>query len=225
MKKEIKILFVDDHSVILKGVVSMLEESSSYIFNITTKSNCDAAYEAIKIVDKTTPFDVIFSDLSFGESQSKIKSGEELIKILNSELPSLKKGVITGHSETNRVYNVIQNTQPSAYLLKDNLNTNELVFAIDQMLKGEKYYTHIVHQKILKRSIVQISRDNVALQILDELPKHPKISNMVGIIKKDDGKELKIRSIENKLSELRITLNAKNNTDLVLKAKELGLID
>lgn len=225
MKEEIKILLVDDHAVILKGIVSMLEETKSYTFNITTKSNCDDAYEAIKIADKTTPFHIVFSDLSFAETHSKIKSGEELIKILNFELPHLKKGVITGHSETNRVFNVIQNINPSAYLLKDNLNTNELVFAINQMLAGEKYYTHIVHQKILKRSIVQISMDDVALQILQELPNHPKISNMVGFITKNDGRELKIRSIENKLSELRATLNAQNNTDLVLKAKELGLID
>jgi hypothetical protein len=109
-------------------------------------------------------------------------------------------------------------------LLKDNLNTTELLFAINQILLGETYYTHIVHQKILKRSIIQISMDDVALQILQELPNHTKLSNMVGSIKKD-GKFMKIRSIESKLSKLRLTLNAKNNTDLVLKAKELGIID
>ena len=224
MKKEVKILFVDDHPVILKGVASMLEETINYAFNIITKSNCDDAFETIKIANKTTPFDIVFSDLSFTETNCKIKSGEALIKILNQELPLLKKGVITGHSETNRVFNVIENTKPSAYLLKDNLNTSELVFAINQMLLGETYYTHVVHQKILKRSIVQISMDDVALQILQELPNHPKLNNMVGCIKKD-GKLLKKRSIESKLSKLRITLNAKNNTDLVLKAKELGIID
>jgi two-component system capsular synthesis response regulator RcsB len=36
---------------------------------------------------------------------------------------------------------------------------------------------------------------------------------------------MKLRSIETKLSNLRADLNANNNTDLVLKAKELGVID
>lgn len=224
MKKEVKILFVDDHAVILKGVVSMLKEITDYVFTIVTKLNCDDAYDAIIMANKTAPFDIIFSDLSFSQTNLKIKSGEALIKILNQEFPNLKKGIITGHSETNRVFNVIENIKPSVYLLKDNLNTNELVFAINQMLLGETYYTHIVHQKILKRSIVQISMDDVALQILQELPNHTKLSNMVGCIKKE-GKLLQKRSIESKLSKLRLTLNAKNNTDLVLKAKELGIID
>jgi hypothetical protein len=67
--------------------------------------------------------------------------------------------------------------------------------------------------------------DDIAIQILEELPKHSKISNLVGHIKKEDGKPLKIRSIETKLADLRVDLDAKNNTDLVLKAKELGIID
>lgn len=36
---------------------------------------------------------------------------------------------------------------------------------------------------------------------------------------------MRLRSIETKLSNLRADLGANNNTDLVLKAKELGVID
>jgi hypothetical protein len=36
---------------------------------------------------------------------------------------------------------------------------------------------------------------------------------------------IKLRSIETKLGILRADLNANNNTDLILKAKELGIID
>ena len=67
--------------------------------------------------------------------------------------------------------------------------------------------------------------DDVAIQILKQLPKQSKIINLEGKIKKSDGKLMKIRAIENKLANLRIDLNAQNNTDLVLKAKELGIID
>jgi hypothetical protein len=67
--------------------------------------------------------------------------------------------------------------------------------------------------------------DDVAIQILKELPNHAKISNLEGIIVKNDGTKIKLRSIESKLANLRIDLNAVNNTDLILKAKELGVID
>ena len=48
---------------------------------------------------------------------------------------------------------------------------------------------------------------------------------MEGIIKKNDGTRIKLRSIEAKLANLRTDLNANNNTDLILKVKELGIID
>ena len=84
---------------------------------------------------------------------------------------------------------------------------------------------HEIHQKIMKRNIVQIQMDDVAVQILKELPNHPKISNLEGVITKSDGSVIKLRSIETKLGILRTDLNANNNTDLILKAKELGIID
>ena len=67
--------------------------------------------------------------------------------------------------------------------------------------------------------------DDIAIQILRELPNYPKLANLEGVIIKGDGSFLKLRSIETKLGNLRADLNAVNNTDLVLKAKELGVID
>ena len=77
----------------------------------------------------------------------------------------------------------------------------------------------------MRRNVIQMQMDEVALQILRELPNHPKISNLEGVIKKANGDDLKLRSIESKLSNLRVDLEANNNIDLVLKAKELGMID
>jgi DNA-binding NarL/FixJ family response regulator len=225
VKNKIRVLLVDDHLLILKGLIAMFDEILNLTFDIVYKTSCDSAYETLILSENTNPFDIVFTDLSFGDTNGKIKSGEELINQLRESLPNLKIGIITGHSETNRVFNVIENQQPLGYLLKDSCSANELGFAIQQMLQNQKYYSFLVHQKILKRSIVQISMDEVALQILQELPKHSKLSNLVGHIKKEDGKLLKIRSIEIKLAGLRLDLDAKNNTDLVLKAKELGIID
>jgi hypothetical protein len=52
-----------------------------------------------------------------------------------------------------------------------------------------------------------------------------KISNLEGTIIKNDETKIKLRSIESKFANLRIDLNAVNNTGLILKAKELGVID
>lgn len=225
MPEQTKILLVDDHQLILEGILSYLKDIDG--LEIETANSCDDAFSKIKTSIHTTPFQIVFTDLSFDNQTQNVvlDGGESLIKAIQKEKIPIKVGVITGHSETNRVFNVIHNLNPSAYILKGKCNTDELTFAIQKMLKDEVYYTHEIHQKLLKRALIEIQMDDVAVQILKELPKHAKIANLEGLIKKSDGSELKVRSIESKLSKLRTDLQANNNTDLVLKAKELGIID
>jgi len=225
MQEIIKILLVDDHQLIIEGILSLLKDIDN--LDIHTVNSCDKAFSMLKTASHDDPFHIVFTDLSFDDTtdNSVLKGGEDLIKAIQKEDFNIKIGVITGHFETNRIFNVIQNLNPSAYILKGKCSTSELRFAIDMMLKGEIFYTHEIHQKLLKRTLIEIQMDDVALQILKELPNHPKISNLEGVIKKDDGSFVKIRTIENKLAKLRVDLNANNNTDLVLKAKELGVLD
>ena len=225
MSKKTKILLVDDHQLIIEGILSCLKNIDG--LEIETANSCDEAFSKIKSNLQTSPFHLIFTDLSF-DNQSQNNTfidGEALIKAIQEKEIPIKIGVITGHSETNRVFNIIKNLNPLAYILKGNCSVDELTFAIQKMLKDEVYYTHEIHQKLLKRALIEIQMDDIAIQILKELPKHPKISNLEGLIKKNDGSLLKVRSIESKLSKLRADLQANNNTDLVLKAKELGIID
>ena len=225
MADKIKILIVDDHQLIIQGLLCSLEEVGD--FEVVTTSDCDDALHLIKASEKSAPFQVVFTDLSFDNSTKEtiLNSGEALIKAIRVNEIQIKVAVITGHTETSRVYSVISNLKPNAYLLKSNCEAAEIGFAIQKMLKNEYYYSHIIHQKIIRRKITQIKIDDMALQILKELPNHPKISNLEGIIVKNNGNKIKLRSIETKLANLRIDLNAINNTDLILKAKELGFID
>ncbi|MDX8552362.1 response regulator [Tenacibaculum sp. 1B UA] len=225
MAGQTKILLVDDHQLILEGILSYLKDIDG--LEIETANSCDEAFSKIKSSLSENPFHIVFTDLSFDNQNQNVvlDGGEAFIKSILKEKIPIKVGVITGHSETNRIFNVIHNLNPSAYILKGKCSTDELTFAIQKMLKGEVYYTHEIHQKLLKRALVEIQMDDIAIQILKELPRHAKISNLEGLIKKDDGSLIKVRSIESKLSKLRTDLQANNNTDLVLKAKELGIID
>ncbi|WP_299156160.1 response regulator [uncultured Tenacibaculum sp.] len=220
-----KILLVDDHQLIIEGILSYLKDIDN--LEIETANSCDEAFSKIKTSLNSNPFHIVFTDLSFDNhhENNTLDGGESLIKALQQEKINIKMGVITGHSETNRVFNVIHNLNPSAYILKGNCSTDELTFAIQKIVKGEIYYTHEIHQKLLKRALIEIQMDEVAIQILKELPKHAKIGNLEGLIKKRDGSAIKVRSIESKLAKLRTDLQANNNTDLVLKAKELGILD
>ena len=225
MENKIRILIADDHQLVLEGFLNSLKELGD--FDVVTTTNCDAAFDLIKTHINSNPFQLLFTDLSFDNitEESDLGGGEELIKAIRNNEFDIKIGVITAHTETNRIYNVISNLNPNSYLLKSKSSATEIGFAVQKMLANEYYYTHEIHQKILRRNVVQIQMDDVAIQILKELPNHSKISNLEGVIKKNNGTAIKLRSIETKLANLRTDLNANNNTDLILKVKELGIID
>ena len=225
METKIRILIADDHQLVIQGILCSLKEVGD--FDVVSTTTCDEAFQLIKTHQNNNPFQLLFTDLSFDNStkDNNLDGGEELIKAIRNNEIDIKIAVITGHTETNRVYNVVSNLNPNAYLLKSKCDAIEIGFAVQKMLANDYYYTHEIHQKIMKRNIVQIQMDDVAVQILKELPNHPKISNLEGVITKSDGSVIKLRSIETKLGILRTDLNANNNTDLILKAKELGIID
>ena len=224
-KSDLRVLLVDDHELILKGILDTFHAIG--IRTVHTEKNCDKAFLSYKIArDKGDPFDLVFTDLSFDRSEEwDIKSGETLMRSIRNLGNPPPIGVITGHAETNRLYNVIKNQIPDAYILKHDCSQAELELAVIKMLRGEHYYSHEVHQKIMNRKLIDIRMDDSSLEILRQFSKQYKISNMVGVIKNKKGKELSLRSIDNRLAELRADLNAVNNIDLVVKAKELGVID
>ena len=225
-KERVKIIAVDDHNFLLEGIVNALDKHAE--IEIIGRSKCDDAYKEIKKAQVANDaFDILFTDLSFENvtNSDEIEDGEALIKRLDRDGIRPKTGIITGHSSINRVFNVIHNLNPLAYILKSNCSGDELYFAVQKMLNDEHFYTHSIHEKLMRRRIVEIQLDDVAIQILKELPRHSKIKNMVGVIQNTKGMELSLRTIENKLSNLRIDLDANNNIDLFTIAKELGIVD
>ena len=148
MASKKRILIVDDHELVILGILFSLKKIGN--FDIVTTTTCDAAFALILKHKKDRPFDIILTDLSF-ENTTKVTlldGGEALIKAIKNHNIDVKIGVITGHVETNRIYNVIQNLNPDAYLIKSKCGVTELGFAIEKMLANDFYYSHEVHQKI-----------------------------------------------------------------------------
>ena len=225
MADKIKVLIVDDHQITTLGLLYSLGEVGD--FDVVTTTDCDDAFQLIKASEKSAPFQILFTDLSFDNNtkETKLKGGEALIKAIRTNGIEIKVVVITGRTEIYRGYNVISNLKPNAYLLKSYCDAEEIGVAIQKILENEYYYSYKIHQKIMRTKIAQIKLDDVAIQILKELPNHPKIRNLEGVILNKNGIKIKLRSIELSLAKLRTDLNAVNNTDLILKAKELGVVD
>ena len=59
MENKINILIVDDHQLIIDGIISSLSTSDSY--KISSTNSCDEALRMIKRQSQTEAFDILFN--------------------------------------------------------------------------------------------------------------------------------------------------------------------
>jgi len=82
MKKELKLLIVDDHPVIIEAYRNVLATSDfidKYTFTIDTAINCDTAIRKINYSANSAHYDVLFLDIQLPPSSDGKKiSGEDL---------------------------------------------------------------------------------------------------------------------------------------------------
>lgn len=64
-----RILIVDDHELVILGILFSLKKIGN--FDIVTTTTCDAAFALILKHKKDRPFDIILTDLSF-ENTTKV---------------------------------------------------------------------------------------------------------------------------------------------------------
>ncbi|MFC2107344.1 response regulator [Bacteroidota bacterium] len=135
--KKIKILIVEDHEVVIKGIKALLvpyEELEIVGFALEAK---DAQ---IKVEDLQP--DVIIMDINLPEV-----SGIELTKIITEKYPDVKVVYYTSHVDEELI---TQGFEAGAYgYVPKNFSTEELIEAIHMVHSGQKFMKGIVSEKFL----------------------------------------------------------------------------
>src|SRR5438477_12961894 len=88
MDDKIKILIVDDHRVVLDGLVLLLEAEA--IFNIRTATNGEAALE----LAEKNEFDIYLVDIGM-----PVTDGIEMSRVLLKKKPDVKIIILTTHND------------------------------------------------------------------------------------------------------------------------------
>jgi two-component system, NarL family, response regulator DegU len=127
MNEQLKLLVVDDHPIFLKGLVDVLQEELPNADIMAHKSSINA----LASINERQP-DIAILDLDMPEM-----NGLALSAALRAELPEIKIIMLTMHKEPDIIRSIIAKGM-DGYVIKDDA-VIELVTAIDQVLKGEKY--------------------------------------------------------------------------------------
>ena len=130
--EKIRILLADDHVLVRKGILAMLETES----DIEIVGEANNGLEALELSKDLTP-DILITDIRMPEM-----NGLEATSKLNEYSPSTKSLILSMHDSDDYVIQSLQ-VGASGYLLKDT-EKNEFLKAIHQIMQGNKYYSGTV---------------------------------------------------------------------------------
>ncbi len=215
--KEIKIVIVDDHQLIINGLKAMLEPIEKFKIIGEAKDGIEAVTKAIELKP-----DVIIMDISM-----PFLSGIEACKLILLQIPEIKILALTQHEDSEYVIQMI-NAGGYGYLLK-NSRKEEFVEAIFSVMKGEKYFSKKVSNLLLNELIQdkkQESAENNSKITLTKREKEiiKKIAEEMSNQQIADDLNISLRTVETHRRNIMQKLNVKNAVSLVRYAVQNQLI-
>jgi DNA-binding NarL/FixJ family response regulator len=136
-----KIILADDHKMFREGIRFLLEKTGNFDV-IAEASNGKELLEQLK----TQKPGLILLDISMPEM-----GGIECAEIINELYPSIKMIALSMYNDIEYYHKMVQ-AGVNGFVLKDS-GGNELLEAIEKVLKGESYFS----QELMRRIIYNIS--------------------------------------------------------------------
>lgn len=131
---KIRILLADDHTLIRRGIATLLQSMKDF----SIVGEAEDGEDAVHKTGELRP-DVIVIDLSMPKL-----SGIEATKIIKKRYPETNVLVLTMHENEEYVYQILK-SGASGYVLKS-AGRNELAAAIRATAKGEKFFSPKISQ-------------------------------------------------------------------------------
>jgi len=131
-----RILIIDDHEVVRRGVKQILEEHFLYV----EVGEANTGAKGIAAV-RREPWDLVIVDISLPD-----QSGMDLLREVRNTAPQLPLMVLSLHSEEQYAVSALR-AGAMAYLTK-NTAPDELAGAVKQVLSGRKYLTTSLRERI-----------------------------------------------------------------------------
>ncbi len=225
MKQQQKVLIIDDHPLIceqyIKALQEVMTENEQLNMRIESAGDCDTAREKIKNTLIEGGWDLVFLDIRLPSSKDrKVLSGEDLGEMIRKNHPLAKIIVATTFNDNYRIQNIFKSLNPEGFLIKNDLDTKELVNAIQKIMQGGVHYSNTVSNLHRKQMFTEIKIDKIDRQILYELSLGTRMKDLPKIV------PLSIAGIEKRKRILKEVFDVEDQGDkaLIMKARELGFI-
>jgi len=211
----IKILLVEDHTLVRKGLVSLLESESE----IEVVGEAENGREALAMAESLQP-DIIVMDMSMPELNG-LDATRQILK--SNPLTSII--ILTMYTDEEYVIEVIK-TGAKGYLFKQAAPT-ELITAINTVNKGEIYLSPQISETVKelikteiprnssKKDNVLTSREREIVQLIAEGNSNKKIAEVLFI---------SVKTVDSHRTKIMSKLKLHSTADITRYAIRKGLV-
>jgi two-component system capsular synthesis response regulator RcsB len=134
---KLRVILADDHPFVLLGIRVALEMRAG----VTTVGEAATPSSLIQLL-RSTPCDVLVTDLTMPEISGAVEDGLDLVRRIRSEWPLLRIVVMTALSNTAILRALVSDSEVS--LLSKMETMDELWHAIEASGRGEVYVGHSI---------------------------------------------------------------------------------
>jgi DNA-binding NarL/FixJ family response regulator len=218
MANKIKLMIVDDHAVVRKGIINLLEDEE----NIEIVGEAPDGVEALEGIKELKP-NIVLLDLSMPKM-----TGFEVAKIISQKYSTVRSIIFSMHNNQEYMVQAVENGA-MGYLLKDT-SKEEILKALDTVANGNKYFPPTVSAMIIDGLLNQKKNSSSATKkeasaIVNTLSKQEKvILNYIveGLNSQEISEKLKlsVRTVSNHRANILRKTQVKNTAELVRLAVE-----
>ncbi|MGH1428045.1 MAG: response regulator transcription factor [Arenicella sp.] len=208
-KSKITLVIVDDHPLVLDGLVSRLERSEQ----VEVIGQASNGQEAIQLVEKLMP-DVVLMDINM-----PVMNGIDAAEIFKERFTAVKLLVLSMHDDREYVMNMAR-AGAKGYVLKS-ASADEMLMAIKAVHMGGVYFSPSIAEILTSKENnihddTLSSREQVVLKLLAS-----------GMSNKEMARELDIsvRTVETHRRNIKNKLEISTTPGLVRYAIDHGLSD
>lgn len=153
-KDQISLAIVDDHQIVIDGLLSMLKYNERVKFILTSTDPT----EVIPLLEET-PVDILLTDIMMPGLP-----GNELARLVKQKFPDIKILALSMSGEGQLVRQMTDEANISGYMLK-NISKTELTNALDKIAEGGIYFSKDVIDELQRAH--QRKKHNLEVHLTD----------------------------------------------------------
>lgn len=213
---KIKILLVEDHTIVRQGLRSLLEQNSG----MEVIGEAENGKEAVQKAENLKP-DIVLMDVSM-----PLLNGIEATRQIKKHWPEIKVLILTMHTTEEYIFQILR-AGASGYIVKKAAH-QELITAIHAVNRGDKFLSPSISKKVIEEYILKAgetieqdsferltAREREVLQLISEGESNREIAERLF---------LSVKTVETHKANVMEKLELRTNADLIKYALRKGII-